>query len=379
MDTILCVNDLGVKCSPFVQCYAKPDSAFGVYNGRLFPWKLGESATADYWMLRRQAVLFNVPETPIGIDGRDAERLLKKVLTREVNGLRVGRAAYGIACAHDGGMMMDGVIMRLAPDRFWYVQANGEFVPWLLAHSAGLNVTIGDPDSWVLQIQGPDSLAVLERACDHGAPESFRYFDVRECEMAGQRLRVSRTGWTGELGFELYTLDREVDGALLWDHLLQSGAAFGLVFSSLRSMQIRRIEAGILDYGTDMDRSMTPYQAGLGRFVDLSKSDFIGRQALARADQQTRLFGIKCSGGVAAFRGTINYNDRPAGHVRSSAWSPFLDCGIGYVYVDAPGNWPGRTVSVEATSGAVLEGEIVPLPFYDADKRIPRGLDKARP
>lgn len=379
MDKNLCINGLGVKRSPFLQCYAKPDSAFGVYNGRLYPWGIGESATADYWSLRRQAVLFDVPETPIEIVGPDAERLLNKVLVREVSKLRVGRAAYGIACVDDGGILMDGVLMRLAQERFWYVQANGEFFPWLLAHGAGLDVTVRDPDSWVLQVQGPNSLAMLARVCDQGPPEDFRYFDVRECEMAGHRLLISRTGWTGELGFELYTLDPRIDGASLWDHLLQVGAEFGLIYSSLRCMQIRRIEAGILDYGTDMDRSTSPFAAGLGKFVDMSKADFIGKRALADAERRALLYGIRCPDDAPSYRARVTWNGHSVGRVRSTAWSPFLECGIGYVHFESPGEWLGRSVVVETSEGTKLNGTVVQLPFYDAAKRIARGLEDATP
>ncbi|MDH3688765.1 MAG: aminomethyl transferase family protein, partial [Gammaproteobacteria bacterium] len=161
-------------------------------------------------------------------------------------------------------------------------------------------------------------------------------------------------------------------------HLMQAGEEFGLIYSSLRSMQIRRVEAGILDYGTDMDRTMTPFQAGLGKFVDLSKSDFIGKLALAGADPRPLLYGIKCLAGAPSYRAQVVWQGRAVGHIRSTAWSPFLECGIGYVFFAEPGDWLGRRVTV-LTKGSEFDGTVVSLPFYDADKRIPRGLDTMRP
>ena len=115
--------------SPFYACYATAGALLGVYAGRLYPWLLDDDPNAAYWTLRRNAVLYDVPERPIEIAGPDAERLLGKALTRDMAKLRVGRAAYGLACLPDGGILMDGIVMRLGPERFWYVQADGAFFP----------------------------------------------------------------------------------------------------------------------------------------------------------------------------------------------------------------------------------------------------------
>lgn len=379
MQTIACVNGMGVMHSPFFQSYASGETTCGIYNRRFFPWHCGESATEHYWALRRQAVLYDVPETPIEIIGPDAEQFLNGLLTRDVSKLKVGRAAYGLACLPDGGMLMDGVVMRLSEDRFWYVQANGAFLPWLLAHSAGLDVSVRDPQSWVLQVQGPSSMQVLEAACDEGAPENFRYFDVRDCTMAGQSLLLSRSGWTGELGFEVYTTAAEPDGASLWRHLLEAGAPHGLIWSGLRSMQIRRVEAGILDYGVDMDRGTTPFQAGMGKFVSFSKPDFIGKQALQATDKRAALFGVKCADGVPVYRSDVEAGGKGVGLVSSPVWSPFLECGIAYVMFREPNDWVGSEVKVTTTRGEHSTANVVELPFYDPEKRIARGLDQQIP
>ena len=366
------------KLSPFYSCYAVANAALGVYNRRLYAWTLGDDVTAAYWTLRRRAVLYDVPETPIEIVGPDAERLLDKALTRDMTKLKVGRASYGLACLPDGGLLMDGVVMRLGAERFFYVQADGEFLPWLAALGVDLEVTVRDPDSWVLQIQGPRSLDVLAAACDGGAPEPFRYFDVAESSLGGQPVIVSRTGWTAELGFEVYTR-ADTDGPALWRHLLAAGEAHGLINSGLDSMGIRRIEAGIIDYGTDTDSSMTPFQAGLGRFVDLAKPDFVGKPALSVADRRPLLYGIRCADAAPKRFGEVRQGNKLVGSVTTSSWSPYLDCGIGFVRMDEPGDWLGAAVTVTGGDGADQPAEIVALPFYDEEKEIARGLDTTTP
>ncbi len=357
--------------SPFLDEYVTDEAVFGVYGGRLYPLALGADPVEDYWVLRRAAALFDVPERPMQFEGPDAVRLLNRLLTRKVDDLRPHRAGYGLACDSRGGILMDGVLIRFSPQRFWYVLADGDFLGWVRAQAEGMDVAITDPDSWVLQIQGPTSLEILEDACD-GPLREFRYFAVAEVAMGGQQVIVSRTGWSGELGFEVYTLPG-VDGPALWKHLIAAGAPHGLAVQSLSSLGIRRIEAGILDNGTDMTPAMTPYEAGLGKFVDLTKEDFLGRDALAAADQRPRLFGI--AGPAVPVPGrSVLQDGAVVGRVTAGAWSPHLQCGIGYVVMDEPGEWLGAQVMLEDGSEA---STIVELPFYDAERNIPRGLRSA--
>jgi aminomethyltransferase len=316
---------------------------------------------------------------PLEVTGPDAVNLLDKVFARDMRKLRAGRAVYSIACNTRGGIMMDGIAIRLDEERYWYVQANGDFLGWFSAQAAGLDVEVRDPDVWVFQVQGPRSLDILARACDDGAPDDFRYFDVRERQIAGFPVTVSRTGWTGELGFEVYVPRREIDGAAVWKHVLAAGEPDGLVVSSLRSMQIRRIEAGILDYNTDMDQRVTPYEAGLGAFINLDKPDFVGKAALTQADQRSRLQGLRCESGVPAYGAKVRAAGETIGRVLSSAWSPLLGCGIAYVQFYGSDDWLGKDVTVVHRDGTELKGAVVTLPFYDAEKQIPRGIDTSIP
>jgi aminomethyltransferase len=197
-------------------------------------------------------------------------------------------------------------------------------------------------------------------------------------DFGGQELLVSRTGWTGEMGIELYS-NRSIDHHALWDHLFECGKPYGLEFSSASSMGVRRIEAGILDYGTDIEPSMTPYAAGLGAFVDLSKPDFIGRAALEAADKSCLLFGLVCETAIPSVGMKVFVEDKIVGHMQIGVWSPTLGKGIGYVrFFELPGGkdgWLGESVTVGDDKGDRHKCEVVSLPFFDPDKRIPRGLE----
>jgi glycine cleavage system aminomethyltransferase T len=153
--------------------------------------------------------------------------------------------------------------------------------------------------------------------------ESMGYFHAGYFDLGGQELYVSRTGWTGELGFEIYSQGAKTDYRRLWEHLIEAGTPHGVVFSSVASMETRRIEAGILDNGTDMDMSMTPYQAGLGAFVNLNKQDFIGRAALLEADRRPLLYGLKCEA-VPDMNHEVRDGQRIVGYVTGGAWSPMM-------------------------------------------------------
>ena len=383
------INSKRFEQSPYAPAYITEATLFGCYCNRFYPISFGDDVIAQYWKLREGAMLFDVPEKPLEIRGPDATQLLEKVFTRRVADLAQGRAHYAIACTPQGGILMDGVLIRLAEDRFWYVQADGEFESWLIAHSAGLQVVIEDPKSRVLQIQGPKALHVLaaatrdvtEEATDELTADAllkdFGYFHARTFNFAGQELLVTRTGWTGELGFEIYS-DANTDHMALWHHLLACGEPFAMENAALEVMGVRRIEAGILDNGTDIDRSMTPFDIGLSRFVDFSKSDFVGREALQQASKQVRLLGVVSKTGIPSVGCVILDKGQQIAHVRVGDWSPTLESGIAFVLFDKTADdieaLPGQHLILKDKAGEEHACEVVQLPFYDQQKRLPRGL-----
>ena len=365
--------------SPFIERTDSPEMIRGVYAGRYFPIFLGEDPIENYWLLRQKALLFDTPEKPVEISGPDVVPFLERVLTRKVASMTEGRGYYSLACTPQGGIFMDGVVFRLAEDRFWYVQADGPFEAWLMAHSGGFDVTISDPRSRVLQVQGPASLEIMRDASGGTIDESMKYFRSGYFDLGGQTLYVSRTGFTNELGFEIYCDGAATDHLALWDHLTACGEPHGMEFASTRALTIRRIEGGILGNLTDMDPTMTPFEAGLARFVDMDKGEFIGRSALEGKDRRSCLFGLTCETETPAAGSAVLDGNRVVGRITAGVPSPTLGLGIGYAVFDAPGDWVGRTLRMRMPDGSQHDGKIVDLPFFDREKKIVRGIDRSIP
>ena len=365
--------------SPFIARHDTSKMVRGVYAGRFFAVYNGEDYLAKYWTLRRKALIFDVPEKPVEISGPDAVPFLEKILTRRISAMAEGRGYYALALTPQGGIFMDGVIFRLAIDRFWYVQADGPFETWLMAHSGGFDVNISDPNSRVLQIQGPASFAIMSAASGGQIDETMGYFRSGYFDLGGQTLYVSRSGFTNELGFEIYCDGQRTDHLALWDHLMEAGQPHGMEFSSTRAMTIRRIEGGILGNTTDMDTSMTPYEAGLGAFIDMDKGDFIGRDALVDADRRPVLMGLTCASATPSSGSEILDADRVVGGITAGVPSPTLGLGIGYARFNTPGEWVGRPMKLRLPDGSVHDCDIVDVPFFDKEHRIVRGLDRDIP
>lgn len=259
------------------------------------------------------------------------------------------------------------------------MQPDGALEEWLVAHKDGFDVKISDPNSRVLQIQGPLSMRVMSDATNGAIDETMKYFDAGYFDIGGQSLYVSRTGWTGEVGYEVYSDGANTDYKRLWNDLFEAGSPHGMVFGSLKAMGIRRIEAGILDNLSDFDISMTPFQAGLGTFIDLEKADFIGKPALLEADPRPLLYGIKCLSNRPYRDAEVMNGETRVGRVTASGWSPCLETGVGYVRFDEAGDWAGKSLFMKTRQEELASCEIVTLPFYDAEKRIPRGLGSLPP
>ena len=364
------------ELSPFHHLYANEDTVLRFAVGRLFAQHSGDDPVEGYWALRRSAALFDVPERPVELSGPDVLPFLERICARRIADLRPGRGRYVLLCTHEGGLFMDGILFRLSDNRFWFVQPDGDLDTWLLAHRRGYAVTISDPRSRVLQLQGPKSFEIMHAASGGEVDETMKYFGCGFVRIGGQEIFVSRTGWSGELGYEIYTLGDRTDCARLWGDLMQSGTERGMVFCAMTSMNIRRIEAGILDSGSDFDTTMTPFEAGLEKFIDLEKEGFIGREALLSVPRRKLLFGVRTPETVPASGDLILDGNKQVGRVTTGAFSPFLEAGIGYARFDAASDWSGRTLALHSEKYDRATCEIVDLPFYDHEKCLPRILTK---
>tara|TARA_E500000075_G_scaffold87001_1_gene78577 strand:- start:415 stop:1608 length:1194 start_codon:yes stop_codon:yes gene_type:complete len=366
---------------PYFDFYHKDSNLYGVYAERFYPISLGNDVEEMYWSLRRKAVMYDVPEKPIQIEGPDAGKFLDKIFSRKISTMKVGRGRYAIACYDDGGIFIDGVFFRLEENKFWYVQPDGPLETWLKAHQYGFDVKITDPSSRVIQVQGPASKEILSNLTNGSINDDFKYYHSGYFEIADQKVYISRTGWTAELGYEIYSLAGNTDYKKLWDTIIEVGSPLGLQLDGILSMEMRRIEGGILDSNTDFDFSMNPYEAGLGSLVDLDKDDFIGKKSLEAYNQKDskRLFGLISDQPLKYKSQVYLSDDKSVGYLPASTWSPTLKKFIAYVRFKYSDNWTKEKVKATSQDDSHVECEVVELPFYDKDKLIPRGKDTTTP
>ena len=349
------------------------DPEYSLYAGRLTPETLN-LATADemYWKVRRELIFRHTGEHPFEIRGKDAEIFLNRIFPRDVSKVKTGRCSYQFACYHDGGMITDGLLLRLSENCFWYAQADGDLFSWYKAHSHDLEVEIIDPEVWVSQIQGPRSMELLSNLIEEPMPDPWNYFDWTEVMIAGEKVIISRSGFTNELGWEIY-IRPENDIEKLGDLILESGKSLGMILTATPGFRARRIEAGLLSAGADFDHTTTPFEVGLGRYLDFDKNEFIGREALIKADPKNRSWGLRVEKGIALRGRYLEQDGIIKGRVTSSSWSPFQECGIGIVLLDETNVEEGTQFQVRCNDGEMHLAEICTLPMYDTNREIVRG------
>ncbi|MGB2496594.1 MAG: aminomethyltransferase family protein, partial [Candidatus Puniceispirillaceae bacterium] len=354
------------------------DPEYSLYNNRMTPERLNNVTDDEqYWAVRQKVILRNTGEFPVEISGPDAEKFVNRVFARDVSRVKVGRCAYNFVLYHHGGMITDGVMLRLAEDRFWMAQADGELTKWYMAHAHEFDVTISDPNVWVTQVQGPRSMDVLRDVIDGDFPDPWRYFDIATVSIAGEEVIITRTGFSNELGWEFYLRpgnDAEKVGNRIWD----VGQKHGMVLTGTPVFRARRIEAGLMSQA-EFDSTTTPFDAGLAHFVQMDKPDFIGKAALEKADKRSRTFGMRVRGGIAERGRTISIGGDIVGRVCSSTWSPYQECGVALVRMDNPELGPGTEVVVTGTDGANYSAQLCSSPMYDAKGAIARGRNTEVP
>ena len=355
------------------------DPEYSLYNSRMTPEHLSHvSDDEQYWAVRQKVIFRNTGEFPVQIAGRDAEVFANRVFARDVSRMKVGRCAYNFALYHHGGMITDGVILRLAEEKFWMAQADGELMKWYMAHVADLDVAICDPGVWVTQIQGPRSMDVLRDATDGDFPSPWRYFDIAEVSIAGEQVLITRTGFSNELGWEFYLRpgnNAEAIGERIWE----AGQKYGIILTGVPVFRARRIEAGLMSQA-EFDETTTPFDVGLGHFLHADKvADFVGRSSLEETDKRSRTFGMRVRDGIAQLGRNITINSKTVGKVCSSAWSPYQQCGVALVRMDDPAIGPGTEILVKCNDGKVRLAQLCALPMYDAEREIVRGRDTRIP
>jgi len=295
---------------------------------------------------------------------------------RDMEKCRVGQGKYVLITDDAGGILNDPVLLRLEENRFWIALADSDILLWAkaVARGSGLDVTISEPDASPLQVQGPKSKALMADLFGDKVTALPYYFFART-ELDRIPVLVTRTGWTAEVGYELYLLDAS-RGEDLWNAVMKAGKPYNI--RPTGPSDIRRIEAGILNYGADMTLEENPYEVDLGRLVDLDKSgDFIGRAALQRIKDEgpkRKLAGIEISGKPVGFNMTkwpVEKRGRPIGRVTSAIYSPRLEKNIGYAMVPSEHADLGTELVVQHPAGP-RTAVVVKKPFIDPGKEIPK-------
>ena len=355
------------------------DPEYSIYAGRLTPEKLS-NATADemYWKIRQELIFRHTGEHPYEISGPDALKLLQKIFPRDISKIKIGRCSYQFACYHDGGMITDGILLRIDQNKYWFAQAEGDMFSWYKAQAEGLNVKIDEPNVWISQVQGPRSMELLDLLTKTNISSNWKYFDWKEVNISGEKTIISRSGFSNELGWEIY-FRPENNIEKLGDLILEEGSKMGMIITATPVFRCRRIEAGLLSAGQDFTNKTNPYSVGLGKFVDLDKENFIGKEALLKANKKCRTWGIRIDGGTAIRGKSLKINSKVVGEVTSSTWSPYQVCGVGIVHMQDNDFGPGTVLDVDCTNGKVHKGELCKLPMYDIKGEIVRGINNDIP
>ena len=352
----------------------------------------------EYWAIRDAAALIDVsPLMKYLIEGPDARRLLDRLIPRDMAKLAVGQVYYTGWCDDDGKMLDDGTVTRLGEQSYRLTSAEPS-LRWLHMNAVGMDVTVSEVTEKLgaLSLQGPKSRAVLNRCCDTPL-DGLKFFRMGRYRLAGRDVTISRTGYTGDLGYEIWM---DVADALpVWDALLEAGADYGLIPCGILAMDMARVEAGLFMLDVDYTaanhawiagQKSSPYEMGLGWTVALDKPGyFVGRRALEREHREGsawKLVGLEVDWtglervyGAAglppqipatAVRGSlpVRRDGRQVGYASTSTWSPVLKKYIALVHLERPHYEPGTRVEVEITvehHRRYAPATVVSLPFYD--------------
>ena len=337
--------------TPFYQCYQHL-----IQNDRYEEWSgyttLGSFACEgqEYFAVRNTCGVYDLcPMIKYDISGPDSERYLNRLLTRDVRKVTPRRVAYSVWCDDNGHVIEDGTVFRFSPDEFRLCCAERQ-LDWLLDSAIGYDVAIRDVTEEIagLAVQGPISCTIL-KGMGFAGVEDLKPFQLDHFELNGCRVWVSRTGFTGDLGYELWVGAEHARS--LWDALFAAGEAYGIRMIGSTALNMLRIEAGLIQVGDEFMSSMqtvrlgrdrNPFELGLDWLVDMDKGHFNGRRALLEARKRglgRKLVGLDIDWNKQA-DGALIYSsataERQIGEVTSALWSPTLKQNIALAFLEAP-------------------------------------------
>ncbi len=377
-----------IRKSPyFYASRAHGVQSYSVCN-RMYHPRHYDDPIAEYWKLVNDVTLWDVGvERQVEITGPDAFKLTNMLTPRDLTKCAVKQCKFVLNVDADGGIINNPVLLRLGENHFWLSVADGDVLLWAkgVASALGLDVTVREPDVAPMQIQGPKSRDTMvnlfgDRVLD------LRYYWMEEFDLDGLSVVVSRTGYTGEVGYEIYLRNASRDAQKLWDKVLEAGRPHNIAV--IGPCQIRRVEAGILSYGSDIavDNNrlndygfLNPYEVGLDYTVNLDKDqDFIGKAALERIAAEgvkRKVVGIELEGDpiigyIEDYLEVVDGDDL-IGQVSSVFYSPRLEKNIGYAQVPIALADTGSKLTVRSAKGE-YHAVVVDKPFVDPKKETPK-------
>ena len=350
--------------------------AFTVYNHVFMP-TVYTSPVEEYWSLVNDVTLWDVTcQRQIEITGPDAFRFIQFLTPRDMSSCEVGQCRYMVLTNKDGGIVNDAVLLRIAENQFWLSPGDGDVLMWAsgVAVTSDMDVRVFEPDVSPLQLQGPKSPQVARELFGDWALE-LKYYCLKETTLDGIPLVVSRTGWSGELGYELYLRDSQY-GDQLWERVMEAGKPFGIAPTAPNT--IRSIEGGLLSYVSDITLQDNPFVIGMDKFVNLEQpDDFIGKEALTKIKKEgakRRLVGIEVSGeplpGSNEHFWTVLAGGQKVGHVTRCVFSPRLEKNIGWANVAVAQSVVGTKIDIETADG-IRAAIVCDAPWFAPQIKIP--------
>ena len=365
-----------IRKSPYFDSTVKwGATGFSVYNHMYIPRDFG-NPEQNFWNLIEKSILCDVAvERQVEITGPDAYRFTQLLTPRDLSKLSIGQCNLVLITNYDGGILNDPVLLRLAENHFWLSLADSDILLWAqgVAVHSGLKVKITEPDVSPLQLQGPTSGDIMVKLFGDSIKD-LKYYWLREYDLDGIPLIVSRTGWSSELGYEIYLRDGS-KGNDLYEKIMLAGKEHGLKPGHTSS--IRRIEGGMLSYHADADINTNPFELGLDRLVNLdSEINFIGKEALKKIKQEgikRKQVGLELDceplKGPNTTFWSIYKNDKKIGKVTSAVYSPRLKKNIALAMIEINNSEVGKKFKIK-TNDNEINCTVVEKPFYDPKKKI---------
>ena len=359
------------KKTPLYDAHVEAGGKIVPFAGYLLPVQYKAGVIKEHMAVRTQAGLFDVSHMgEVLCQGKDAFDNLQMMMTNDFTGMTVGQARYSPMCNEQGGTVDDLIVYKRGDEDYLIVvnAANREKdFQWMLDHQKGdVKFTDVSDDYVQLALQGPKAIEILSRLTDAANIPEKNYHAVLDAEVGGIPCIVSRTGYTGEDGVELYlAADKGVE---MWNLLLETGKDDGLIPCGLGARDTLRMEAAMPLYGHEMTDDVTPLETGLKFAVKLKKDDFIGKAAMEAKGTPIKRIGMKVTGrGIVREEMPVSKDGKVIGQTTSGTHCPFLGQAVAMALVDSDSCQVGDALQVEVR-GRKVDVEVIPLPFYKREK-----------